>query len=110
MRPWLDPCTFPKNELLLRLYPERRRITSWLVNLGGPADIGAIRAFFVANAVHERIWTSRGDRTRVRRGVTNLGGRLGNDRRPSTGTLLAVIDLVSGANSARVNPRRRAPR
>jgi CelD/BcsL family acetyltransferase involved in cellulose biosynthesis len=53
---WLDTCTFQKNELLLRLYPERRRITSWLVNLGGPADVGAIRAFFVAKAVHKRIW------------------------------------------------------
>jgi len=53
---WLDTCTFHKNELLLRLYPERRRLPSWLVNLGGPADVGAIRAFFAAKAVHKRVW------------------------------------------------------
>lgn len=32
---WLDVCTFPDNEFLLRLYPDRRRTITMRVGLGG---------------------------------------------------------------------------
>jgi hypothetical protein len=52
---WVDTCTFHKNETLLRLFPERRRIASWLINLGTRMDAAAIRAFLAAKATHKLV-------------------------------------------------------
>ncbi len=41
---WLDVCTFPDNDLLLRLYQDRRRTKSMLVGLGGPPNSSIVRA------------------------------------------------------------------
>jgi hypothetical protein len=56
---WVDTCTFHKNEFLLRLFPERRRIASWLINLGTAIDAAAIRAFLLAKAGHKRVYDLR---------------------------------------------------
>jgi CelD/BcsL family acetyltransferase involved in cellulose biosynthesis len=41
---WIDVCTFPDNDLLLRLYQDRRRTKSVLVGLGGPLNSAMVRA------------------------------------------------------------------
>jgi hypothetical protein len=56
---WIDTCTFHKNDFLLRLFPERRRIASWLINLGTRIDAAAIRSFLLAKATHRRIYDLR---------------------------------------------------
>lgn len=41
---WIDSCTYAENESLLRIYPDRRRIVSYLVGLGGTAERGLLKA------------------------------------------------------------------
>ena len=53
---WIDTCTSPDNELLLRLYPDRRRVTSFFVVLGrSPRDRLVLRSFLLLRPVHRRI-------------------------------------------------------
>jgi len=49
---WIDTCTFDHNHILLRLYPDRRRISTWFVNLGGPQDRLAISSFLAVDELH----------------------------------------------------------
>lgn len=35
---WLDCCTYEGNDTMLRTYPDRRRVATLLVGLGGPLD------------------------------------------------------------------------
>lgn len=41
---WIDSCTYPGNELIERLYPDRRPMVSYLVALGGRAERALVRA------------------------------------------------------------------
>jgi hypothetical protein len=53
---WIDTCTSPDNALLLRLYPDRRRIESLFVVLGrSPVDRAVIRTFTAARPLHHRL-------------------------------------------------------
>lgn len=47
-------CTFPGNELLLRLYPERRLTSTWMIGLGGRLDRAVLRALPGARALVRR--------------------------------------------------------
>ena len=53
---WIDTCTSADNEILLRLYPERRLVTSLFVVLGrNPVDRAATAAFLTARPLHKRL-------------------------------------------------------
>jgi|GEM_PF-896066 len=53
---WIDTCSSPEFTLLLRLYPDRRRITSYFVPLGrNPLDRLAVRLFMALQPIHHRI-------------------------------------------------------
>jgi len=52
---WIDTCTFNQNHILLRLYPDRRQITTWFINLGGPQDRVAIASFLAVDRLHQRV-------------------------------------------------------
>lgn len=41
---WIDSCTYGGNELLERLYPDRQRIVSYLVALGGAPEKALLKA------------------------------------------------------------------
>ncbi len=57
---WIDTCTSPDNELLLRLYPDRRRIESRFIVLGrSPVDRAVIRTFTAARPLHHRLYQLR---------------------------------------------------
>lgn len=57
---WIDTCTSPDNTLLLRLYPDRRRIESLFVVLGrSPVDRAVIRTFTAARPLHNRLYQLR---------------------------------------------------
>jgi hypothetical protein len=54
---WIDTCTSPDNELLLRLYPDRRRIESLFIVLGRSlVDRAVIWAFIAARPLHHRMF------------------------------------------------------
>jgi hypothetical protein len=55
---WLDVCTFPRNDLLLRLYEDRRRTMTVLLSLGGSLNSGIIRAIPAARRVARRLQRS----------------------------------------------------
>jgi len=40
---WLDSCTFAGNETMLRMYPDRRSVSTVLVGVGGPLDRALLR-------------------------------------------------------------------
>jgi hypothetical protein len=44
---WLDSCTFAGNETLLRIYPDRRVVSTVLVAVGSPVDRWLFRFFAV---------------------------------------------------------------
>jgi hypothetical protein len=48
---WLDTCTYEDNETLLRMYPDRRTVSTVLVGIGGRID----RLFLRASVVPYRI-------------------------------------------------------
>lgn len=53
---WLDVCTYPGNQTLLRMYPDRTRFSSFMVPLGrNPADTLAVRAFMGLRPLHKRL-------------------------------------------------------
>jgi len=41
---WIDSCTYPGNDTLSRLYPDRRSIATYLVSLGGRREAALVRA------------------------------------------------------------------
>jgi CelD/BcsL family acetyltransferase involved in cellulose biosynthesis len=45
---WIDTCTYPGNETLLRLYPDRRSVASIVVATGGVTDRSVLRAVTAA--------------------------------------------------------------
>lgn len=45
---WIDTCTYPGNETLLRLYPDRRSVASVVVATGGVTDRSVLRAVTAA--------------------------------------------------------------
>jgi hypothetical protein len=54
---WIDTCTYGGNELLLDLYPDRRRICSYLIALGSRRDgfmLGSYRALRATKALYGR--------------------------------------------------------
>lgn len=57
---WIDTCTSKGNEILLRLYPERRQIESLFIVLGRSViDRAAVRAFLAARPLHRRLYQLR---------------------------------------------------
>jgi CelD/BcsL family acetyltransferase involved in cellulose biosynthesis len=57
---WIDTCTSEHNEILLRLYPERRKVEALCVVLGRNAiDRTAVRAFMAARPLHRRYYQWR---------------------------------------------------
>src|SRR5262249_18949753 len=57
---WIDTCTFPNNELLMRLYPDRRRITSFFIVLGRNwRDRATMRSFIALRPLHRRVYDFR---------------------------------------------------
>ena len=57
---WIDTCTSPDNGLLLRMYPERRRIESLFVVLGhNPVDRAVIKGFMATRPLHHRLYQLR---------------------------------------------------
>lgn len=57
---WIDTCTSEGNDILLRLYPDRRKIAALFVVLGHSAvDRAAIRAFMAARPVHKQFYQWR---------------------------------------------------
>ncbi len=52
---WVAICTYPDNELLLRLYPDRRRTTTLVVSLGGLVDKMAVRALPLARGTRSAL-------------------------------------------------------
>lgn len=63
---WIDSCTYAGNELLERLYPDRRPIVSYLVGLGGPAERALIKALPHLRTVRRRAREGRARLSRVR--------------------------------------------
>jgi len=58
---WIDTCTFGGNDLLLRLYPDRRRITTLLIPLGrNPMDAAVAQSLATAGRVRQRLRRGRG--------------------------------------------------
>jgi CelD/BcsL family acetyltransferase involved in cellulose biosynthesis len=45
---WIDTCTYPGNETLLRLYPDRHTVASVVVAVGGAVDRSVLRAVTAA--------------------------------------------------------------
>jgi len=57
---WIDTCTFENNSLLLRLYPDRRRITTLLIPLGrNPVDLAFVELLITARRVRRRLRGAR---------------------------------------------------
>lgn len=56
---WIDSCTYGGNETLLRLYPDRRPIVSYLVALGGVAETSLVRALPTLRALRRRVRSAR---------------------------------------------------
>jgi hypothetical protein len=53
---WIDTCSSPEFENLLRLYPDRRRITSYFLPLGrNPVDRLAVRLFMALQPLHQQL-------------------------------------------------------
>ncbi len=53
---WIDTCSSPRFEVLLRIYPDRRRITSYFVPLGqNPIDRLAVKAFMALQPLHQKL-------------------------------------------------------
>ncbi len=44
---WLDTCTYENNEQMLRYYPDRRRISTFVIGLGGLLDGSVLRSVAV---------------------------------------------------------------
>ena len=57
---WLDSCTYADNELLLRLYPDRRPIVSYLVSLCGRLDSSFLRALPALRSLRSSVHSKRG--------------------------------------------------
>lgn len=62
---WSDTCTYEGNETLLRLYPDRRKVSTVLVAVGGPLDrwhfrlYMAYRYFFAGGSRFRRLYLRR---------------------------------------------------
>jgi hypothetical protein len=60
---WIDSCTFNGNDVLLRLLPDRRRITSYFIVLEpgwkGWADRLAMQSFIALRPWHKRLYERR---------------------------------------------------
>ncbi len=57
---WIDTCTSADNEILLRLYPDRRQVEALLIVLGRNAiDRTVVRGFLAARPLHRRIYQWR---------------------------------------------------
>jgi CelD/BcsL family acetyltransferase involved in cellulose biosynthesis len=53
---WIDTCSSPRFEVLLRIYPDRRRITSYFVPLSqNPIDRLAVKAFMALQPLHQKL-------------------------------------------------------
>lgn len=52
---WIDSCTYEGNDLLLRLYPDRRPIATYLVSLGGAAEAALVKALPTLQALRVRL-------------------------------------------------------
>jgi len=61
----LRVCTFADNELLLRLYPDRRRVCTLVVGLGGPVDRALVRTLPAARSLSRGVRRGFADRRRV---------------------------------------------
>lgn len=48
---WLDSCTFAGNQTFLWVYPDRRKVTTFLIPLGGKVDRFYVRLYMVALAL-----------------------------------------------------------
>jgi hypothetical protein len=73
---WLDSCTSPDNELLLRVFPDRRRICSFFIILGSSwRDRVAMRSFVTLRPLHRRAHelTHSSEATQARRGKAAPG-------------------------------------
>ncbi len=58
---WIDTCSSPQFEVLMRIYPDRRRITSYFVPLGrNPVDRLAVKAFMTLRPLHKKLHDRRG--------------------------------------------------
>lgn len=64
-------CTFAGNELLLRLYPERRRTSTWMVGLGGRVDQALLGALPAARALRHRVRQATPRRLSAARSTTS---------------------------------------
>jgi CelD/BcsL family acetyltransferase involved in cellulose biosynthesis len=78
---WMDVCTFKNNDLLLRLYPDRRRVRTALIGLGSWLDAPVMKAFLAARAVHRQWWKLRDASTPL--GAEHALGPDGAGRRQS---------------------------
>jgi CelD/BcsL family acetyltransferase involved in cellulose biosynthesis len=82
---WIDTCTYQGNTTLLRLYPDRRRVSSTVVAHGGIADRLVLRAVTRARTVlgrDERLGEPANGAPAS--GVVSHGGHEANVRQGST--------------------------
>ena len=81
---WVDSCTDPQNEFLLKMLPERRTITMLLIGTGGMIDRRAVSSMPIMTRGVEEL-------RRVRRRVhgTGPGSDAGNQSTPSQSSRVA---------------------
>lgn len=63
---WIDSCTYPGNDLIERLYPDRRPIVSYLVGLGGAPERALLMALPHLRTVRRRAHAGRARFDRAR--------------------------------------------
>lgn len=70
---WIDTCTTPEYEILLRLYPDRKQFNSFFVPLGrNPVDRLAVRTFMWLRPIHKRMY----ELLQARWSPSRIGARL----------------------------------
>jgi CelD/BcsL family acetyltransferase involved in cellulose biosynthesis len=78
---WIDTCTYPGNETLLRLYPDRRSVASMVVATGGVTDRSVLRA----------VTAARRALGRNRRAAGRTTGMVANHAAPAGRSAMAAV-------------------
>jgi CelD/BcsL family acetyltransferase involved in cellulose biosynthesis len=80
---WVDTCTYEGNEVLLRLFPERRRIEWVIVVLGrNPLDVAAVEMLRALKSWYRRYYAWRHRSAPRRRGSSSDDSERGDRQQP----------------------------
>jgi hypothetical protein len=60
---WIDSCTYQGNEPLLRLYPDRLNVVSYVIPLGGALPSALVRALPTVRSARQRVAAIRDRRS-----------------------------------------------